>query len=57
MRSFDFRQDRSRSEAQSISTIASRVDGNATIYADEARHWDILHERFLTKRCHPDREG
>jgi ISXO2-like transposase domain len=39
-----------RSEAQSISTIASRVDGTATIFADEARHWDILHERFLTKR-------
>jgi transposase-like protein len=39
-----------RSEAQSISTIAGRVDGNATIFADEARHWDILYERFLTKR-------
>src|ERR1700730_13407866 len=39
-----------RSEAQSISTIASRVEGKATIYADEARHWDILHDRFLTKR-------
>jgi transposase-like protein len=37
-----------RSEAQSISTITSRVDGSATIFADEARHWDILHERFLT---------
>jgi hypothetical protein len=39
-----------RAEAQSIATIASRVDGNAIIHADEARHWDILHERFLTKR-------
>jgi hypothetical protein len=39
-----------RSEAQSISTIASRVDGYVIIYADEARHWDILHARFLTKR-------
>jgi hypothetical protein len=39
-----------RSETQSIPTIASRVDGNATIFADEARHWDILHDRFLTKR-------
>lgn len=39
-----------RSEAQSISTIGARVDANATIHADEARHWDILHERFLTRR-------
>ncbi len=39
-----------RSEAQSIATIASRVNGNAIVHADEARHWDILHERFLTKR-------
>ena len=37
-------------EAQSISLIANRVNGNAIVYADEARHWDILHERFLTKR-------
>jgi ISXO2-like transposase domain len=51
-----------RSEAQSISTIASRVDGNAIIYADEARHWDILHARFLTKRinheeCYSDADA
>jgi transposase-like protein len=39
-----------RSETQAISTIASRVDGNATIFADEAAHWDVLHQRFLTKR-------
>jgi ISXO2-like transposase domain len=39
-----------RSEAQSIATIASRVDGNATIFADEAANWDVLHQRFLTKR-------
>ena len=39
-----------RSEAQSIATIGARVDANATIHVDEARHWDILHERFLTRR-------
>ena len=27
-----------------------RVDASATIYADEAAHWDMLHARFLTKR-------
>lgn len=39
-----------RSEAQSIATIAGRVDGSAVIHADEAASWDVLHQRFLTKR-------
>jgi transposase-like protein len=39
-----------RSEAHAISTIVNRADGNATIFADEAAHWDVLHQRFLTKR-------
>ena len=39
-----------KSEARSISTIAQRVHHEATIYADQAAGWDVLHERFLTKR-------
>ena len=39
-----------RSEAQSISIIAQRVHPDATIHADQAAGWDVLHERFLTKR-------
>jgi len=51
-----------RSEAQSIATIASRVDGNAIIHADEAASWDVLHQRFLTRRinhedCYSDGEA
>jgi hypothetical protein len=26
------------------------VDAGATVYADEAAHWDALHARYLTKR-------
>jgi transposase-like protein len=51
-----------KSEAQSISTIAQRVHPEATIHADQAAGWDVLHERFLTKRinheeCYSDGEA
>lgn len=39
-----------KSEAQSIETIGHYVKPTATVYADEARGWDALHARFLTKR-------
>lgn len=38
------------SEAQSVAHITNSVRPDATIYADEATHWDALHARFLTKR-------
>ena len=38
-----------KSEAQSISTIAQRVHPEATIHADQAAGWDVLHERLLTE--------
>ncbi|TGP57240.1 IS1595 family transposase [bacterium M00.F.Ca.ET.230.01.1.1] len=38
------------SEAQSVTHIAGAVHPEATVYADEATHWDALHARFLTKR-------
>jgi transposase-like protein len=38
------------SEAQSVPYIANAVHPSATMYADEATHWDALHARFLTKR-------
>lgn len=37
-------------EAQSVPHIMASVDPSATLYADEATHWDALHARFLTKR-------
>lgn len=39
-----------KTESQSVSHVANSVDHSATIYADEASHWDELHMRFLTKR-------
>jgi transposase-like protein len=39
-----------KSEAQSIRTIVERTHPEAIIHADEAAGWDILSERFLTKR-------
>lgn len=39
-----------KSEGASVSEIVKRVDSNATVFADEAAHWDALHARFLTKR-------
>ena len=38
------------SEAQSIAMIARCVHPEAIIHADQAAGWDVLHERFLTKR-------
>lgn len=38
------------SEGQSVAHIANAVHPSATLYADEAVHWDALHARFLTKR-------
>ncbi|MFN0262409.1 IS1595 family transposase [Tepidamorphus sp. 3E244] len=39
-----------KSEGQAVATIAKSVHPTATVYADEAAHWDVLHARFLTKR-------
>lgn len=39
-----------KSEAESVTTLESRIDASATVHADEATHWDRLHARFLTKR-------
>ncbi|WP_442916086.1 IS1595 family transposase [Lichenihabitans sp. Uapishka_5] len=39
-----------RSEAASVHTIARKVAEGSTIFADEAAGWDVLHDRFLTKR-------
>ena len=33
-----------------MQAIAARVSPDAVIHADEARGWDVLHDRFLTKR-------
>ena len=38
------------SEAAGVAEIASVVDLGSTVHADEAPHWDALHDRFLTKR-------
>ena len=38
------------SEAASVPTIIARVDRNATVFADEAVHWDALHVPFAAKR-------
>jgi transposase-like protein len=51
-----------KSEAASIATIGQYVALTATVYADEARGWDALHTRFLTKRinhevCYSDGEA
>ena len=50
------------SEAESVATIGHYVAPTATVYADEARGWDALHSRFLTKRidhsvCYSDGEA
>ena len=39
-----------KTEAQGVQAIAARVKPEAVIHADEARGWDVLHDRFLTKR-------
>lgn len=39
-----------KSEAQGVDFAQSVIGKDATVYADEAAHWDALHARFLTKR-------
>lgn len=51
-----------KSEGQAIEAIGARVKPTAVIHADEARGWDALHDRFLTKRinhqeCYSDGEA
>ena len=51
-----------KSEAQGVQAIGARVNPAAVIHADEARGWDVLHDRFLTKRinhqdCYSDGEA
>ena len=38
------------SEAAGVAKIASVIELGSTVHADEAAHWDALHDRFLTKR-------
>ena len=38
------------SEAAVVAAIAAVIELGSTVHADEAPHWDILHDRFLTKR-------
>ena len=38
------------SEAAGVADIAAVVELGSTVHADEAPHWDALHDRFLTKR-------
>ena len=51
-----------KTEAQGVQAIAARVEPGSIIHADEARGWDALHDRFLTKRinhqeCYSDGEA
>ena len=51
-----------KSEHQGIQAIGARVEPGSIIHADEARGWDALHDRFLTKRinhqeCYSDGEA
>ena len=39
-----------KTEAESVATIAERIEVGSTVHADEATHWDALHSRYLTKR-------
>ena len=39
-----------KSEAASVEAIASIIKPGSIVHADEATHWDVLHDRFLTKR-------
>ena len=38
------------SEAAGVADIAAVIELGSTVHADEAPHWDALHDRFLTKR-------
>lgn len=37
-------------EADGVALVAANVANDATVHADEASHWDVLHARFATKR-------
>ena len=39
-----------KSEDASVPTLRDRIETGSTVYADEAKHWDELHARYLTKR-------
>jgi transposase-like protein len=39
-----------KAEHDSIDAIQQRVANGSTIYADDATGWDVLHNRYLTKR-------
>ncbi len=46
----------------SVQKVGARVHPGATIHADEARGWNALHDRYLTKRidhgqCYSDGEA
>jgi transposase-like protein len=40
----------SKTEDQSVSTLQNRIETGSTVYADEARHWDVMHAHYQTKR-------
>ena len=49
-------------EGQDIRAIGARVEAGSINHAEEARGWDVLHDRFLTKRinheeCHSNGEA
>lgn len=51
-----------KSEHDAVKTIEARVTPGSTIYADESTSWDVLHDRYLTKRinhseCYSDDEA
>ncbi|QXQ08598.1 IS1595 family transposase [Sphingosinicellaceae bacterium] len=39
-----------KSEAQGVAAVNARVATSATIHADEASHWDVLHGRYNARR-------
>jgi transposase-like protein len=39
-----------KAEGHGVKFIEGRVSTEATVYADEAAHWDVLHAKYLTKR-------
>jgi ISXO2-like transposase domain len=39
-----------KSEGEALATLGERIEVGSTVHADEARHWDALHTRYLTKR-------
>ena len=39
-----------KAEGEAVATLGERIKPGSTVHADEARHWDALHDRFLTKR-------